>query len=197
MPCTAIYERMISLAPLFLFTQATVIVCALQAVDSASRAIKISGSIGSGFASKEDVKGIIAGGAVVLALAGLCVLAAAQGVLHSKSASAPTVTWLGNAQSNPIVIASQAGDWPAPVLPPAHKPEFKIQTLPPTAHLRSPPAPPGIAPGIYKTAPYTCIVVVPGPCPDDSAIVSPHGKKYSMPIIKPELRFIPLGPAKK
>jgi hypothetical protein len=50
-----------------------------------------------------------------------------------------------------------------------------------------------LKPGIYETAPYTCIVIVPRPHVDDRAIVGPRGRVPSMPIItvRPELRFVP------
>ncbi len=126
--------------------------------------------------------------------------------------------WLGNAQSNAIVIPSLADNWPTPVLPPPRKPGFRVQAPPLAVHLHSRLAAPAISaqvheaglsnvivapstsraipPGVYKTVPYSCIVVVPGPCPDDRAIVSPGGGDYSMPIIRPDLRFIPWGPAR-
>ena len=50
------------------------------------------------------------------------------------------------------------------------------------------------APGIYKTAPYTCIVIVPGPHPDDQA-VKPVGPAPPMPTIEPKLEFIPWSSA--
>jgi len=55
-----------------------------------------------------------------------------------------------------------------------------------------PPARP--KPGIYETAPYTSIIVVPGPHPDDRAIVplgGPGTAIPSIPTIQPELRLIP------
>ncbi len=53
-----------------------------------------------------------------------------------------------------------------------------------------------LAPGIYETTPYTCIVVVPGGHPDDKMIrraPSANTVTPGMPIVKPELRFIPRG----
>jgi hypothetical protein len=49
------------------------------------------------------------------------------------------------------------------------------------------------APGIYETAPFTCIVVVPGPHPDDRCIRSPAVGPF-MPTVRPDLRFIPRAP---
>jgi hypothetical protein len=47
-------------------------------------------------------------------------------------------------------------------------------------------------PGVYKTAPFTCIVVVPGKHADDRSTVKPTEVDSAMPVVKPELRFIPL-----
>jgi hypothetical protein len=49
-------------------------------------------------------------------------------------------------------------------------------------------------PGVYKTEPYSCLVVVPGPHPDDKCIVGAPGRGSEMPVIVPELRFIPYTP---
>ncbi len=52
-------------------------------------------------------------------------------------------------------------------------------------------------PGVYETAPYTCIVVVPGPQADDKMIVGRYRMATTnvlvprMPMVQPELRFIP------
>lgn len=50
------------------------------------------------------------------------------------------------------------------------------------------------APGVYKTAPYSCLVVVPGPMLDDKCMVDTGGGHSSMPTIRPELQFLPWGP---
>jgi hypothetical protein len=58
--------------------------------------------------------------------------------------------------------------------------------------------PPGLLPGllpkpgVYKTVPYACIVVVPDKCPDDRSVVALPERGSTMPVIKPELRFLPL-----
>ncbi len=57
------------------------------------------------------------------------------------------------------------------------------------------PAPGSPRPGVYRTAPYTCIVIVPGAHPDDKSIITPSAPVAKMPMIKPELKFIPI-PAK-
>lgn len=47
-------------------------------------------------------------------------------------------------------------------------------------------------PGVYKTVPYSCIVIVPGKNPDDKIVIRPAERGSAMPGIKPELHFIPL-----
>jgi hypothetical protein len=50
------------------------------------------------------------------------------------------------------------------------------------------------APGVYKTEPYACIVIVPGEHPDDKCVIHPPEPVPNMPVVKPELRFIPVPP---
>jgi len=176
------------------------------------------GSIGRWFASNRDMKQIMLVGAVVVVLTCLCVLAAAQVGSHESSLSASALPWLGNVQSNAIIIPSPPGTSPYPLLAPASNRALRIQSLPPghrfsppavpptgvtnlywnlrSNHVVMPSAPPATPPGVYKTLPYSCIVVVPGPHPDDRCIVNPGGANDPMPIIKPDLQFIPWGPAK-
>ncbi len=59
-------------------------------------------------------------------------------------------------------------------------------------------APELLKPGVYEASPYTCIVIVPGPQPDDKCIIGRGGAGGTtvdprMPILKPELRLIPHG----
>jgi hypothetical protein len=61
----------------------------------------------------------------------------------------------------------------------------------------SKPAPARPEPGVYETAPFTGIVVVPGPHPDDRMVVRLGAFQPSMPNVQPELRFIPRGSGKK
>lgn len=164
------------------------------------------------------MKRIMLIGAVAMAVAGLCLLADGQGALHRGLAAGPPITWPGNGQSNVIIIPSPPGTSPLPPLAPAGNPAFKTQPSPPGARLtpqavpptgltnlywilRSNPiavssAPPIILPGVYKTAPYNCIVVVPGPQLDDKCVVNPGGGNSRMPIIRPDLQFIPWGSSK-
>ena len=136
-------------------------------------------------------------GAVVVALALLCVLGVAQAVLGSRSSSASSIPWLEDSPSNALLITSSAGRAQAPGFAFVPQPGFKVQTVAPSNHLSLLSPPRSIPPGVYKTAPYSCIVVVPGPHPDDRCIVGPGDGDYSMPIIKPDLRFIPLHPLEK
>ncbi len=60
-------------------------------------------------------------------------------------------------------------------------------------------SPDGLAPGVYESYPYTCIVVVPGGHPDDKMIMgrripgSTNEVEPNMPMVKPYLRLIPRG----
>ena len=105
--------------------------------------------------------------------------------------------WPGNASSKVMVVPSLGNKAPLLALAPARKPEFKIQPLPLSARLRPPSPSPMIPAGVYKTAPYSCIVVVPGPHPDDRCVINPGDVASAMPIIRPDLRFIPWNPAKQ
>ena len=58
--------------------------------------------------------------------------------------------------------------------------------------LQTPPS--GLAPGIYETEPYTCIIIVPGEHPDDRMAIHPPDPAPNMPVLKPDLRFIPVQP---
>jgi hypothetical protein len=50
-----------------------------------------------------------------------------------------------------------------------------------------------ILPGLYQSKPYTCLVRVPGPHPDDKCIVGGGvaGTELNMPMLRPELRLVP------
>jgi hypothetical protein len=159
--------------------------------------VYIVGSIGCRFSSNRDMKRRVSVGAGTVALGCLCVLAAAQGPLHRGSPPASSMPWPGNAQSNVIVIPSPGSNWLLQGLEPPHKPVFNIQTFPPSARPHSPSSPRTIPAGVYKTVPYSCIVVVPGPHPDDRCVINPGGVDSAMPIIRPDLRFIPRDPAEK
>ena len=105
--------------------------------------------------------------------------------------------WPGNAQNNVIVIPTPSSNLLLPPLVLTPTSASKIHTLPlfdrvhPRAVSASPPA------GVYRTVPYSCIVVVPGPHPDDRCVVNPRGMESAMPIIRPDLSFIPWNQAKQ
>jgi hypothetical protein len=54
-----------------------------------------------------------------------------------------------------------------------------------------------LKPGIYKTEPFACIVLVPAAGLDEGMAVNPPGGEISMPTVKPELRFVPISPTGK
>lgn len=53
----------------------------------------------------------------------------------------------------------------------------------------------GLAPGVYITKPYSCMVMVPGAQPDDCSILPAQIPPHSIPNAKPKLKFDPLPPA--
>ncbi len=163
------------------------------------------------------MKRIISVGAAGLALASLCFLAAAQGILpHDLPPASPTPS-LGNRPSNIVVIPFAEGNPRFPALAQTGKPESNIRVfplgalqpprvlpmIPPGAYRPGasnlfliPSAPRTVPPGVYKTEPYSCIVVVPGAHLDDRCIINPGVGDIPMPIVKPDLRFIPWNAAK-
>ena len=48
-----------------------------------------------------------------------------------------------------------------------------------------------ILPGIYESAPFTCIVLVPDHDMDPDFVRSPRLPSSAMPVIQPEMRLIP------
>jgi hypothetical protein len=62
--------------------------------------------------------------------------------------------------------------------------QFRLGNAEPSGELK---------PGVYETTPYTCIVIVPGPHPDENtrSTYPAEAPSLHMPTIKPELRFIP------
>ncbi|MHC1763200.1 MAG: hypothetical protein AB9869_02685 [Verrucomicrobiia bacterium] len=47
------------------------------------------------------------------------------------------------------------------------------------------------APGLYKTEPYSCLVLVPGPYIDEKSIIKPSLPLPPMPTVDPGLEFVP------
>lgn len=176
------------------------------------------GSIGRQASSNRNVKPIVSGGAAVAALLLLYNPAAGQQVVQGGLSSAAVARQMNQARSNVVGVPSIPGTWTNWVRGPAGWPDFKVRPLrqpaplyaPFTPHIAPPavqglvlsnrvggpnhPAP--VPPGVCETAPYSCIVVVPGPHPDDCCILNPGGGS-PMPIIRPDLQFIPRGQAKK
>src|SRR5207253_2234490 len=54
-----------------------------------------------------------------------------------------------------------------------------------------------LRPGVYKTEPFACIVVVPGSQLDDAILIQPPAGEFPMRTVTPDLRFIPVSPAGK
>jgi hypothetical protein len=55
------------------------------------------------------------------------------------------------------------------------------------------PSPSRPKPGVYKSEPYSGIVIVPGPHPDDRALFGGGGES-KIPTVVPDLRLVPLYP---
>ena len=136
-------------------------------------------------------------GVAVIALALLGVLGVAEVAADTNSTPASLMLWPGITSSNASVVFYAGSNAPISVFPPAQKPRAQAHLFVPSArhYGRAPSANP--LPGLYKTAPHSCIVVVPGPHPDDRCIVNPGESDSSMPILKPDLQFIPLHPPQK
>jgi hypothetical protein len=146
--------------------------------------------------SNEEVKAIVAIGGLALVLAVLCLLATALRLPPSGSWPPAETPWPGNPESDVAAVPLARTNLLMPLLASGGPPQVEVPSIPQPARPQRRASPGQLPAGVYKTWPYTCIVVVPGPCPDDRAIVKPSGKNYRMPIIKPDLQFIPWGLAK-
>jgi hypothetical protein len=95
-------------------------------------------------------------------------------------------------QKLPPVVALQGGKlvMQAPKIKPLDKNSVALLSLLPKGTLS-----PG--PGVYNTAPYAGIVVVPDKHPDDRALINLADGDFKTPIIKPDLQFIPRNAPKK
>ena len=61
-----------------------------------------------------------------------------------------------------------------------------------------PPSPQCLKPGLYKTSPYTLLVLVPGPQYDDAGIAkSGMAEPEKMPVLRRGLKFTPYSFAEK
>ena len=135
-------------------------------------------------------------GAVLGGAGCVCVLAGTLGGLYKDPVPALAMPGWGNARTGVVTIPfSSSTSLLQAGAPTTNKPQLRILINPQAARTKTPFASP-VAPGVYRTFPYTCIVVVPGPHPDDACIVKPGNVDPSMPIVKPDLQFIPWSPAK-
>jgi hypothetical protein len=146
--------------------------------------------------SNREVKAIMAISGVALAVAVLCSLGHALRVPPVGSWPPAETPWTWNPESDVAAIPLARTNVLIPLFASGWQPQFKAPSTPQPTRPRRPATPGQLPAGVYKTLPYTCIVVVPGPYPDDRAIVSPSSKDYRMPIIRPDVQFIPWGPAK-
>jgi hypothetical protein len=135
-------------------------------------------------------------GAVLGGAGCVCVLAGTLGGLYKDPLPPVAMPWWGNAQTGTLSIPFHGSNLlPQAGVSATNKPPLRILINPQAARTNTPFAAP-VPPGVYKTFPYTCIVVVPGPHPDDASVVKPGNVDPSMPIVKPDLQFIPWSPAK-
>jgi hypothetical protein len=159
-------------------------------------AVEFSVSILRILPSNMDVKAILAIGMVVIALGVLGFQSSTRRLPPGGAWRTATTPWPGSPESNAVVIPLSGTNSLIPLPGPAWQPLLIGQSTPQL----TPPQPPAssdqLPTRVYRTLPYTCIVVVPGPCADDRAIVSPSSGDYRMPIIRPDLQFILWGPAK-
>ncbi len=132
--------------------------------------------------------------AALVAFALLATLSLAQGLKKSE------FTALATDYSSPRLVDPHVGPvvlynagltnslpFPGPLLVLSNHPT-SLFAKPGRSRLVPPRAP---APGVYLAKPYSMIVVVPGPHPDDKCIVSPSGPVAPMPVIPPELHLVP------
>jgi hypothetical protein len=158
---------------------------------------EISVSIKGILASNRVVKVIMAICGVALAVAVLCLLATALRLPSAGSWPPAETLWPWNPGSNPAAIPLVRTNLLAPLSASGWQPQFEAQNMQQPTRLQPSVSLGQLPAGVYKTLPYTCIVVVPGAHPDDRCIVSLPGGECPMPIIRPEVQFIPLHPANK
>ncbi len=113
--------------------------------------------------------------------------------------------WLPSAQ--PVVISNRvfagAAQWtnsvPRSLVVPKMNPAKPTTNWMAVLQVCKPSTSQPLKPGIYQTAPFSCIVVVPGPHLDDRAIVGAGPsvpETLRMPTVRPDLQFIPWSPRK-
>lgn len=105
-----------------------------------------------------------------------------------------------NSPANGLFFQLKTNPLPRAIVPPpsnrTNQPPLILNLTPPSRRLGGKGMP---APGVYETKPFACIVVVPGPFPDDKMAKGRYGSDapLAMPSIEPDLRFIPRNPAKR
>jgi hypothetical protein len=158
-----------------------------------SEGITIPVSIGRVLLSNTSVKGILAISGVTLGLAVLCSLGTALRLPSAGSWPTVETRWPSNPEAGAVAIPFARTNLLIPLFASGWQPQFEVPSVPRPSRPRPPASPGQLLAGVYKTLPYTCIVVVPGPHPDDQAIFSPSSRDYRMPIVRPDLQFIPLS----
>ena len=101
----------------------------------------------------------------------------------TNSASGPVTRILRSTNGNVIIVSTNAA---------GSIPNRRFQFPEQQNGLK--PSPSAPAPGVYRTEPYTCIVIVPGGHADDKSVIHPAEPGPNMPVLKPDLRFVPLPP---
>ena len=93
-----------------------------------------------------------------------------------------------------------AGAWAGPV-PGIHKPRLASHSpqveLVPLLSLTNSIRLAAPAPGVYRTTPYSCLLVVPGRDGDEQFVWKPAIPSPTMPTTRPDLQFIPRTLGKK
>jgi hypothetical protein len=124
-----------------------------------------------------DVKAIVF---ILGTLAGSAVLAAPPPVSVSSLHAFP-----GASNQPPVVLFNTTNRLQLHSFP------YRVLTNAPKALAAGRSSPGTLTPGVYETAPYTCIVVVPKEHPDKMAVGRGAEQAIEMPTVMPDLRFIP------
>jgi hypothetical protein len=160
-------------------------------------ASKICVSIQRPVPSNKGVKALLAIALAVVGTLIFCTLGSDERLLAASSWPPSETAWLGetsgNPTHNPLMVSHSEAVFPRPNT----QPEHNVPMIMETPHGQTPAHRGQLSAGVYKSWPYTCIVVVPGPCPDDKAILKPEDRNYQMPVVRPDLQFIPLFPTNR
>ncbi len=99
-----------------------------------------------------------------------------------------------NLKADPFQFDSKLSLAPGPagLTPSANPKSSPYPTLPCTGEATR------LKPGVYKTLPYTCLVLIPGPYPDKIGTVEKDSRGLEkMPTLLPQLKLVPTAPAAK